>query len=130
MKDIFFINNKTIPDEISKYNIQQMEPFHIFCFEKRFEISRTFPKLASSKITSLLGTLWRSLSNSEKQSYIDVASKLKKKYNYFDYEKKKDSKTVFFIPKLQIINRNGSWDSLTELSAKLIQDTLINNETF
>ncbi|OHS93108.1 hypothetical protein TRFO_40576 [Tritrichomonas foetus] len=51
-----------------------VEPFQIFCLERRPEIVRQHPQLTSSKVTSLLGTLWRATSPAVKRYYIDVAA--------------------------------------------------------
>lgn len=55
----------------------RMEPFQVFCHEKRPEVCRSNPYLSSSRITSLLGSMWRSLKPYEKQAYIDIAVSMK-----------------------------------------------------
>jgi hypothetical protein len=50
-----------------------MEPFQIFSLRQRPEISRQNPSLTNSELTSLLGRMWRSLPQNEKQEYLQLA---------------------------------------------------------
>ena len=77
LPNIFFKNpNSNLPIicQSNMDNIAHVEPFQIFCLERRAEIVKQHPNLTSSKITSILGSLWRSTSPSLKQYYSDVAS--------------------------------------------------------
>ncbi|OHT03952.1 hypothetical protein TRFO_28674 [Tritrichomonas foetus] len=58
----------------SKPNRDHIEPFQIFCLEKRAKVAKMHPNLSSSRITSLLGTLWRATPQQEKQIYANMAS--------------------------------------------------------
>ena len=52
------------------------DPFQVYCFQRRAEISQQNIKANSSTITSLIASEWRKLSQREKQKYIDVANNL------------------------------------------------------
>jgi hypothetical protein len=49
------------------------EPFQIFSLRMREHILRQNPGLKFPEVTSLLSTLWQSLSSDEKQEYVDLA---------------------------------------------------------
>lgn len=51
-----------------------LEPFQVFCIQKRSEIQKTNPLLSSSDITSLLGKMWRSMDSSHRLPYVEMAS--------------------------------------------------------
>ena len=120
----------------------RMEPFQVFCHEKRAEVCRTNPHLSSSHITSLLGSMWRSLKPREKQAYIDVAVSMKPKDpvdSFTQHQPKRVSyqqtppmysspetppsspptpaeSVKLILPKLQIIPRAGNWSEIAKLS--------------
>ncbi|EAX90721.1 HMG box family protein [Trichomonas vaginalis G3] len=123
----------------------RMEPFQIFCHEKRAEVSRNNPQLSSSKITSLLGTMWRSLKPYEKQSYIDVALSMKpndteevckdeiyqKQFSNTTLSRREDGPRKKceiplelipnnLIPKIQVIARSGKWKNISNLSQTIL----------
>jgi hypothetical protein len=50
-----------------------MEPFLIFVFRNRADVTRQNPDLTNSEITSLLGRMWRSLPQREKDDYMWLA---------------------------------------------------------
>jgi hypothetical protein len=50
-----------------------MEPFQIFVFRTRSDVTQQNPELTNSEITSLLGRMWRSLPQSEKDDYMRLA---------------------------------------------------------
>ena len=63
----------------SGYNSMSfLEPFQVFCIQKRNEIQKTNPLLSSSDITSLLGKMWRSMDSSHRSPYIEMASQYNK----------------------------------------------------
>ena len=62
IKSSRYINTKAIRNE-------HIEPFQIFCLDKRPEISKIHPNLSSSQITSILGAMWRATSQNIKQYY-------------------------------------------------------------
>ena len=52
------------------------DPFQVYCYQRRAEISQKNIKANSSTITSLIATEWRKLPQNEKQKYVDVANNL------------------------------------------------------
>lgn len=64
-----FIDAKSIRNE-------HIEPFQIFCLDKRPEVSKIHPNLSSSQITSILGAMWRATSQSIKQYYSYMSFKI------------------------------------------------------
>jgi hypothetical protein len=51
----------------------RMEPFQIFSLRRRAEVARQNPGLSNSALLSLLGRIWRSLPQSEKEEYMELA---------------------------------------------------------
>lgn len=63
----------------SGYNSMNfLEPFQVFCIQKRSEIQKSNPLLSSSDVTSLLGKMWRSMSISHRLPYTEMASQYNK----------------------------------------------------
>jgi hypothetical protein len=50
-----------------------MEPFQIFSLRRRAEVAQQNPGLSNSAVISLLGRMWRSLSQREKEEYMELA---------------------------------------------------------
>lgn len=53
-----------------------LDPFQIFCMENRKSLQEQFPEMKSSEITAFLGEKWRSLNESEKTNYKNLAFSL------------------------------------------------------
>jgi hypothetical protein len=51
----------------------QMEPFQIFSLRRRAEVAQQNPGLSNSAFISLLGRMWRSMSQKEKEEYMELA---------------------------------------------------------
>ena len=52
---------------------QALEPFQVFCIERRELLHSENPQLNASEITSLLSQIWRSLKAEEKTHYISIS---------------------------------------------------------
>ena len=59
-----------------RYTRYILDPFQIFCIEKRNEYMKDHPELKSSDVTSILAGVWRGLTDIEKQPYNMLAMKL------------------------------------------------------
>jgi hypothetical protein len=51
----------------------RIEPFQIFSLRRRAEVAQQNPGLSNSALISLLGRMWRSLSQSKKEEYMELA---------------------------------------------------------
>jgi hypothetical protein len=51
----------------------RMEPFQIFSLQRRAEVEQQNPTLSNSGIISLLGRMWRTLPQCEKEEYMELA---------------------------------------------------------
>lgn len=54
-----------------------LDPFQIFCLERRLILRKQFPEKKIYEITSMLSQIWRGLSEDQKKYYHNMASKLK-----------------------------------------------------
>jgi hypothetical protein len=52
-------------------------PFQIFCYQNRERLVRANPHLRGIDVTSLLGRMWRALSQSSRDHYVDLSLKLR-----------------------------------------------------
>lgn len=139
--------SRTIPmvNNGNTHNIG-VEPFLIFCYERRQATSQQNPFLNSSGITSLLGSIWRSMNDEEKQIYVEMAMQIKtldkiphtfslqnrkisSKYqsSILQQSHKTEEKNVpltqnsppMYIPKITIMSRNGFGIDAEEISNKI-----------
>ncbi|EAY18868.1 HMG box family protein [Trichomonas vaginalis G3] len=133
-----------------RYTRYILDPFQIFCIEKRNEYMKAHPKLKNSGITSMLAGIWREMSDSEKMQYNLIAMKLqnnkckverKIKKNPSRTDSSKDSKgsstpeisepdleadgnpafKTSNPPKIYIISRTGVGEDLSEVSYNLLK---------
>lgn len=126
-----------------------LDPFQIFCIEKRPEYISKHPELKSFEITALLGQIWRNIKEDERYHYQVLAQKLQKNKTIVSRKYRKvespdpgqnPSKSSsegsepdisneiqikgFKIPKIHVIDRNGFGLSISDLSLKVLQDQL------
>ena len=57
-----------------------LEPFQVFCTEKREQLNRENPQLTPSEITSLLSQMWRSMDVEQKTVYVSITKKYNEHY--------------------------------------------------
>ena len=57
-----------------------LEPFQVFCTEKREQLNRENPQLNPSEITSLLSQMWRSMDVEQKTVYVSITKKYNEHY--------------------------------------------------
>ena len=57
----------------TKPGLQILEPFQVFCTERRDALQRENPHLTASDITSLLSQIWRSMRFEEKIPYVSIS---------------------------------------------------------
>lgn len=79
------------PGRARRYVRYILDPFQIFCIEKRNEYMKDHPDLKSSEITSILATKWRSMSEMEKQPYLIYAMNLQNNKCNVERKKKRTS---------------------------------------
>lgn len=79
------------PGKARRYVRYILDPFQIFCIEKRSDCMKEHPDLKSSEITSILATKWRSMNDVEKQPYLLYAMNLQNNKCNVERKKKKSS---------------------------------------
>lgn len=57
----------------TKPGLQVLEPFQVFCTERRDALQRENPHLTASEITSLLSQIWRSMRFEDKIPYVSIS---------------------------------------------------------
>ena len=65
-------------------NAKKLNPYFIFCKERRSELHSKHPSTPSREITKLLAEEWKNMNESEKKKYVD-------KHKSVEEETKKDS---------------------------------------
>lgn len=60
----------------SKYTRFILDPFQIFCIEKRGDYMKAHPEMKNSEVTYHLGVIWRGMSPEEKIIYKNLAMQL------------------------------------------------------
>lgn len=75
---------------------EHIEPFQIFCLDKRAEIVKMHPNLSSSQITSIMGTMWRSTSQNIKQYYNYMSLKMSSYLNQNINDQMSNSNNSYF----------------------------------
>lgn len=103
-----------------------LDPFQIYCYEKRPEVQELYPSLKTSEVTSFIANNWRKLPETAKQKYRYIALVLKNnkkriksimadgindKFDDFSLETRENS-----IPNLWIIERGGLNDTVSSIS--------------
>ena len=138
------------PGKTKRYTRYILDPFQIFCIEKRNDYMREHPDLRNSDVTSILAGIWRSMSEKEKQAYNIIAMQLQNnKCNVERKTKKAQPKTeqtkdttststpeisepdveadpkVLFKPsappKIYVVSRTGVGEELSEVSYNLLR---------
>lgn len=122
---------------------QIIEPFQIFCLEKREDVAMKNPNLNSSEVTSLLGYLWRSLTPEKKEFYISMSIRPIRTVNETQsYKMNKLPKPKVKIPKaientkvsqkrppmIYVVPRGSIGKEISEVSFSLLQHTLAHNK--
>jgi len=117
---------------------KKIDPFLIFCQEKRLSVISANPHLSNSDIISVLGSMWRSLEKPEKEHYNEISHiilsieegqdskhglhKKKGKHIHNTQLKAVENKILYSnIPKIPIVSRNGFWNDLEDLSNSIIK---------
>lgn len=133
-----------------RYTRYILDPFQIFCIEKRNEYMKAHPELKNSEVTSILAGIWREMSENDKMQYNLIAMKLqnnkckverKIKKNLPRSDSSKESKgsstpeisepdveadgnpafKTSNPPKIYIISRTGLGEDLSEVSYNLLK---------
>lgn len=133
-----------------KYTRYILDPFQIFCIEKRNEYMKDHPDLKSSDVTSILAGIWRGLTDIEKQPYNMLAMKLQNNKCNVERKRRKlpskndhikelkpastpeisepdvDSEQNFSFktsspPRIYIVSRTGLGEELSEVSYNLLK---------
>lgn len=134
-----------------KYTRYVLDPFQIFCIEKRSEFLLEHPELKNSEVTSILGSIWRNMPPEEKQTYNTLAMRLKNNKCSVQRKIKKNSgeieipiekqkedlkgsteasepdvecdiKGIIPIPRIHVVSRAGIGAELSELSKTLLSN--------
>ena len=158
-KAITQMKNELLPSSINQdpikgksksfksYTRYVLDPFQIFCIEKRNDFILEHPQLKSSEITSALSQIWRNMSLEEKQTYNTLAMSLqnnrisvKKKKKMIDLtnintKKEKiflsetsepdiflEKKKSFSIPKIYVIKRNDFNVEISAISKNVLKE--------
>jgi len=86
---------KEHPDQVKKPTIKRpLSAYVIYCNNKRNEIKDKNPSLVPTEIMSLLGKMWKDLSDKEKDQWKLLADKDKERYNKEISEEEKDLEIV------------------------------------
>lgn len=132
-----------------KYTRYVLDPFQIFCIEKRSEFLLEHPELKNSEVTSILGSIWRNMPQEEKQTYNTLAMRLKNNKCSVQRKIKKpineeetlheeikdrskgstegsepdveyDNGGSLHIPRIHVISRSGVGSNVSEISKILL----------
>lgn len=127
---------------VRKHSRTSLDPFQIFCIEKRDEFLDKSCKIRISDVTSILGKIWRGMSIIEKSYYYTISRELNKVVSLHKRKKagsKDDNHHLMdrindtihvesfldlHIPKICIVERINSYDDVAELSLKVTSDQL------
>lgn len=104
------LNNFYLSKEKSKRS-NHVEPFQVFCLERRPELVKEHPNLSSSQITSILGSMWRSISPDIKQYYNCLSAKMALSFNQIlnsKISRRNNDNFAFIVPKNNVSMKNPS----------------------
>lgn len=82
---------------------QPLEPFQVFCLERRDQVQSENRQLGPSEVTSVLSQMWRGMDQTMKQHYVAISKAYNRRY---EDVKSGESQTSDMIPE---IPRTQSW---------------------
>jgi len=130
MKDFGLCDNELI--DLSGRGSMIVTPFQIFCHQNREITSRMNPHLKGTAVTSLLAKAWKGLDQSRKKHFEELSYSLRKNIpisDGFSYTEPIIQVVqpcyLPYLPKIQIIERNGHGKHAAEASNMALRSNSI-----
>jgi hypothetical protein len=96
------------------------DPFQVFCAENRPEISSLNPNESVGMITSILASMWRSMSPEKKIPYVEFAKQFDRSQQVFWRPSRppaiKEKKISLVLPSIYVVKRIGCSSLIQEAS--------------
>ena len=127
-------------------SFNSLEPYQVFCLTERKKFENTYKNLRSGDITILLGKTWRSMTEQQKNFYKQTAFEYSSFGKCDDLiittnnnqqaqkingqiqieattkEKENNIHKSTFVPKLCVYSRRGSYNTISELSRRTLEE--------
>ena len=90
-----------------------LDPFQIYCIEKRKEVATAHQHLSSSKINSILANQWRELDEKERENYANISISLESRTR----SKRRQKAVQLGV----MLSKNGTRSAPTEMASNEVE---------